>query len=263
MRADGRAGARRWAAHARVALLAAGGVLLVFAGAPRLGAAVAGAAGDRLAARLAAGDRLSQGDLARLVRSEAAAVRWHPSGERLARLGKAQYLLADQPGERVAAPGELRRAAEVALGRGLARAPVDPAAWVALADLELASGATAASSRALALSLQTGASDPALLWRRLDLALAVYPATDAADRWLLTDAVRRAWSADPARTAAIVRNRGAAALAGAALAALPGAGERLAALLAAPASLPNPAAPAGAGRVGEPRRGSEAPARPN
>lgn len=86
----------------------------------------------------------------------------------------------------------------------LAAAPADPAGWAALAQLDLAeSGPSAPASRALALSLLTGPNEPGLLWKRVELGLALWPALAESDRTLMEAQFRQAWEADPAKLAGL------------------------------------------------------------
>lgn len=110
-----------------------------------------------------------------------------------------------------AAPGGLTgKAARQNLEARLARAPVDPAGWAALARLDLAgSGPSGPAPRALALSLLTGPNEPGLLWQRVELGLALWPALSEGDRGLMEIQFRQAWDLDATRLAGLARSSGA------------------------------------------------------
>jgi hypothetical protein len=121
------------------------------------------------------------------------------------------------------------------LEASLARAPADPAGWVALAELDLAkTGASGPAPRALALSLLTGPNEPGLLWKRVELGLTLWPSLAESERALMDGQLRQAWENDPARLTELARRTGGTDPIRAALADRPEALQRFNMLLGAP-----------------------------
>ena len=173
------------------------GLALLALGVPRLMAGLAEARGDpRILAAPA-----PPAELHRLAESRRASLAWMRSGEALKTLGAAEAEFAGS-GE------EAKRADAMSdLEKGLALAPADPAGWLRLAELRGTSDP--GMIKALRLSIYTGAREPGLLLRRLDLGLAAWPSLDEELRTLMRDQIRHAASLDRGAVESIARRRGA------------------------------------------------------
>ncbi|PKU24452.1 hypothetical protein CWS72_11430 [Telmatospirillum siberiense] len=81
---------------------------------------------------------------------------------------------------------------------GLARAPADARAWTALAHALLATGELEKGKLAFRTALLTAFYEPTLTLWRCQLGLGLWPLLDDADRRLVANQVRWAWTSQPA-----------------------------------------------------------------
>ncbi len=188
------------------AAIATGAVLLFLA----LPIAVAGfieIPGNALLKKMLRYEPLSTKALDDLIQSREASLRWRKKGRTYTDLALACMMLGEQ--EAPTARDEAFAHASDTLTTGLAAAPANPYAWMRLVLLQKTlRRPTSDIASTLSLALNTGARQGRLLFPGVEAGLQVWSELDVADRSLVTEMVRRAWTRDPLRVAAIAREIG-------------------------------------------------------
>jgi hypothetical protein len=107
--------------------------------------------------------------------------------------------------------------AVVDLGEGLARAPADAKAWMALAQAQLATGNLEMGKQAFRTSLLIALYDPSLLFWRCQLGLGLWPLLGEDDQRLVASQLRFAWARQSTELLALAQGGNNAAVIAAAL----------------------------------------------
>lgn len=154
---------------------------------------------------IARGKKLSAGLPAETETALRVAGRWTARGENLTHLGSLRLLSA-----REALSGKDQRAALdqgiVDLSAGLARKPVDPYAWVQLAQAVRARrGARPVIEKYLSLSTRLARWEHRLVMPRLEIALGIWPVLGSSYRATLPEQFQRAVDIAPVALARAVR----------------------------------------------------------
>ena len=194
-------------------------VMLLWLALPRLAAALLAVPGQAVVHDLLAGQQPPVADLENAARALATARAWAADGGY--DLDRGLVLLRhSQQAATLAEAARLKAASRAATVRGLAEAPVQPSAWLRLANLRQQDGDAIGAGRALRLSLLTGPMVPAILPDRLRLAFALWPMLDDDTRALVPHQIRLAWVLAPAFLSSLTVDAASTARVGEALATL-------------------------------------------
>lgn len=177
---------------------------LVVVAAPRVVASLTTLPGEAVLGRIQDRRPVTAGELERLIRSRENALAWHATGRLWTDLALARLMLVER--RRIIRADRDLPAIRDALRRGLAMAPANPYGWTRLAAVESALGAPPeAQASYVQMAILTGPYERPLVFPRLDLALAVWPAASLEDRSLIAQQIRWAWRADRQATLAAAR----------------------------------------------------------
>jgi hypothetical protein len=174
------------------------GALLLARAVPLVVAEVLKLPGNRVLALMQQGRAPSDKELELFIATRQKSLAWADEARARTDLALADLALAQRQIGGGPRYQELVESAEQSLRQGLALAPANPFAWARLGFGELAAvepGTRVAA--ALAMSIRSGRVEPSLTFARLALCLIEWPDFPAADRALIEDQIRLAWSQSP------------------------------------------------------------------
>lgn len=184
------------------------GAVLCALALPAAGARIAELTGRAAALRLAEGGQLTEGGLRRLLASNDRARAWLAEPGFLKDLGRSLHGIATGEAAVARSPVALLTEARAALVEGLEGSPVDPIAWLQLAQIEAALLDLARAAAALRASQRLGPVTPEIAVGRTALALGLW-------EWLAEPVRERAGAefasavrSDPATLARVARATG-------------------------------------------------------
>ena len=159
--------------------------------------------GDSVFSRLQEEQAVGAPELRGFVRSREAAAQWRATSGIHKDIALGRLIL----GEFLDPPGRARNLAEteISLTKGLGLAPMDPYGWMRLAQVRSARGAPVSEIAApLRLALRSGPHEDrrhAMLLLTVETGLAAWEELDDAERGLIGQKARMAWSRDARGTA--------------------------------------------------------------
>ena len=171
------------------------GISLIALGTPRMTAALVMVPGVQVLKQIQNLQPVETEDLDILIASQRRGLSWSPSGRKWTDLGLAQLLMAEK--KDAGDPERLRliNDAIVSLNSGLSAAPASSFAWMRLASAEaMKAGPSSSALSAFRFGLVVAPYEPRLTIAKISLGLAMWSDLQPADKRMVFQQIRFAWS---------------------------------------------------------------------